>query len=109
MSPACIALTASSMPAAAGCASASSAAAPERASRARWLRTNGTMRDSRKRRTLMADAGWILPLYHGNAAETDLKPVDDVDWISVFGQFACPRQICIRANPADATKYDLTV
>jgi hypothetical protein len=26
----------------------------------------------------MADAGCILPLYHGNAAETDLKPVGDI-------------------------------
>ena len=26
-----------------------------------------------------ADTGWISPLYHGNEAETDLKPVGDVD------------------------------
>ena len=27
----------------------------------------------------MADAGGVAPLYHGNEAETDLKPVGDIE------------------------------
>lgn len=52
------------------------------------------MRYSQKRRTLLADAGWILPLYHGNEAETDLKPVGDRElevgiWLFLaIGKFA---------------------
>jgi hypothetical protein len=32
----------------------------------------------------MADADCILPVYHGNEAETDLKPVGDADETLIF-------------------------
>ena len=35
-------------------------------------------------RTLMAYAGCILPIYHGNEAETDLEPVGDIDERPIF-------------------------
>jgi hypothetical protein len=27
---------------------------------------------------------WILPVYHGNGAETDLMAVGDVDWVPII-------------------------
>jgi hypothetical protein len=45
------------------------------------------MRHSRKRRTLMAYADCILPLYHGNGAETDLKRVGDIDETLISQRF----------------------
>jgi hypothetical protein len=30
---------------------------------------------------------WILPVYHGNGAETDLMAVGDVDWVPIFNRF----------------------
>lgn len=62
------------------------------------------MRHSRKRRTLMADAGWISPLYHGNEAETDLKPVGDVelnagfDVLPAVGKFALALPLQMQVN-----------
>jgi hypothetical protein len=48
----------------------------------------------------MADAGCILPLYHGNAAETDLKPVGDIAerlisrrFVPAPGKFALARML----------------
>ena len=47
----------------------------------------------------MAYAGCILPLYHGNEAETDLKPVGDVelnagfDVLPAVGKFALARML----------------
>jgi len=66
------------------------------------------MRHSRKRHTLLADAGWISladagwisPLYHGNEAETDLKPVGDIAerpisrrFVPALGKFALARML----------------
>ena len=33
---------------------------------------------------------WILPVYHGNGAETDLMAVGDVDWMPVFQPIYAP-------------------
>jgi len=35
----------------------------------------------------MAYAGCILPVYHGNEAETDLKSVGDIDETLILGGF----------------------
>ena len=35
----------------------------------------------------MAYADCILPLYHGNGAETDLKPVGDIDEMPILPRF----------------------
>jgi hypothetical protein len=55
----------------------------------------------------MAYAGCILPLYHGNEAETDLKPVGDVDERLFFrGLYLRPANLhCV--NAADATTLGL--
>jgi hypothetical protein len=63
------------------------------------------MRHSRKRRTLVAYAGCILPLYHENEAETDLKPVGDVAERLIFaGLYLLPANLhsceCCRCNYA---------
>jgi hypothetical protein len=52
---------------------------------------------------------WILPVYHGNGAETDLMAVGDVDWVPIFSRFTRHGQICIRVKPADASKANLSV
>ncbi|MBY0321641.1 MAG: hypothetical protein K2X72_23160 [Reyranella sp.] len=52
----------------------------------------------------MADAGWISPLYHGNEAETDLKPVGDVelnagfDVLPAVGKFALALPMQMQVN-----------
>jgi hypothetical protein len=63
------------------------------------------MRHSRKRRTLIAHAGWILPVYHENEAETDLKPVGDTDGmlilnglIPALGKFALARTLHMQSR-----------
>jgi hypothetical protein len=52
------------------------------------------MRYSRKRRACAdadaADTGWISPVYHGNAAETDLKPVGDINEMLILGGMYLP-------------------
>lgn len=47
-----------------------------------------------------ADTGWISPLYHGNEAETDLKPVGDINEMLILdgiylvsGEFALVRTL----------------
>jgi len=51
----------------------------------------------------MAYADCILPLYHGNAAETDLKPVGDIDERPILsGFYLLPANLhsreCCRCN-----------
>jgi hypothetical protein len=57
----------------------------------------------------MADAGCILPVYHGNEAETDFKPVGDVDEMLIFphfvpapGKFALARMLQMQLRPCQA-------
>jgi hypothetical protein len=57
----------------------------------------------------MAYAGCILPLYHGNEAETDLKPVGDIDERPILsGFYLLPANLhsreCCRCN-YDRLKY----
>jgi len=57
----------------------------------------------------MADAGWILPVYHGNEAETDLKPVGDVDVMPILRGLYSIQANCTRANAANATMNQLSI
>jgi hypothetical protein len=54
----------------------------------------------------MADADCVLPLYHGNAAETDLKAVGDIDerpisplFVPAPGKFALARMLQMQLRP----------
>src|SRR5687768_1698425 len=60
-------------------------------------------------KTAHAGRRWILPVYHGNGAETDLVAVGDIDWMPVFSRFTRHQQICIRVKPADASRDSLSI
>jgi hypothetical protein len=58
----------------------------------------------------MADADCILPVYHGNEAETDLKPVGDADETLIFppfvpapGKFALARMLQMQLRFSQVT------